>query len=90
MYALLWRFVHNFILVSSHGIASNTLLQFSIRAATADLDMVERLCYVSTRMEWYMLLHTLLLDTGPSNTSAHDSHRIELRIRLKKTIQELY
>lgn len=70
-----------------HGTDSYILLKFSIRAVTAGLDMVDGLSHVSKRMEWYMLLHTLLL-TGTQ--LAHDCQQAELRECLRKSIQELY
>ncbi|KAG6357238.1 hypothetical protein INS49_015116 [Diaporthe citri] len=65
-------------------------LAFSIRAATADIDMVDGLCHVAKRMEWYMLLHTLLLERAQPTTSVHDNQHAKLRDHLRKSIQELY
>ncbi|KAI7781828.1 hypothetical protein LA080_014318 [Diaporthe eres] len=65
-------------------------LEFSIRAATAEIDMVDGLCHVAKRMEWYMLLHALLLERPKSSTSVHETQHPKLRDRLRKSIKELY
>lgn len=52
--------------------------------------MVDGLCHVAKRMEWYMLLHTILLDREHSSTFVKDSQRTTLRGYLRKNIQELY
>lgn len=70
--------------------ASETHSQFSIRAATANIDMVDGLFHVAKRMEWYMLLHTLLLERLQSSNPVHDNQHLKLRDRLRKSIQELY
>lgn len=41
-------------------------------------------------MEWYMLLHALLLEKPKSSTSVHENQHAKLRDRLRKSIQELY
>lgn len=69
---------------------SDSLFQFSIRVTTAGLDMVDGLCHVAKRMEWYMLLHTLLLERAQPSSSVPDCRQAELRDSLKKSIQELY
>lgn len=67
-----------------------TLSKFSIRATTAGIDMVDGLCHVAKRMEWYMSLHTLLLEQTPQSIDMHGCQRAELHHGLKKSIQELY
>lgn len=52
--------------------------------------MVDGLCHVAKRMEWYMLLHTLLLEETQPSTSVRDSQHTKLRGCLSKSIQELY
>lgn len=52
--------------------------------------MVDGLCHVAKRMEWYMLLHTLLLEETQPSISVRDVQHAKLRVGLKKSIQELY
>lgn len=52
--------------------------------------MVDGLCHVAKRMEWYMLLHTLLLEQTPPSTDVHSFQQPELGNGLRKSIQELY
>lgn len=74
----------------SQGIDSYNRFKFSIRAITAGLDMVDGLSHVAKRMEWYMMLHTLLLARTEPNISAYDCQQDELRDSLRKSIQDLY
>lgn len=77
-------------LISRSMIRTLTLSKFSIRATTAGIDMVDGLCHVAKRMEWYMLLHTLLLEQTPQSIYVHGCQRAELHTGLQKSIQELY
>lgn len=73
-----------------HGTTSDTILQFSIRATTAGLDMVDGLSHVAKRMEWYMLLHSSLLERNQPRASVEDSQLAELHDCLASSIHELY